>query len=316
MKRMVLAAVVLVGLALVALPRCGAAAEDKLDLRFRLVKGESYKLLTTIDQTFVQKIDGDEQSVVQKMSLGCTYHVKEVDDAGTATIETSFDSLSFRQDGPAGKIEYDSENPPDELNPMLKGFAFFVGQKFSIKTAPNGTVTDIEGVDEIFDKMTEALDVPDGPMKNSIIANMKAQFGEEAMKEMVEKRTAIFPEEPVSVGDSWSKKRAFTMGVPMTIDATYTLKSRKDGIATIAVKAKVEPNADAPPMEMGSVTVQYRLSGTMEGTCQIVETTGWFHTGLAKGKLSGTTTMTGIPGLETDQTWQISVENTTRFESK
>jgi len=316
MKRLGVAVVVLVGLALVVLPRCATAAEDGIDLGFHLKEGESYGLLVTMDQTMVQTINGNEQRMAQKMSFGYTYHVKEVDDAGVATIETSFDSLSFQQDGPMGRIEYNSEDPPDELNPMLKVFAFLVDKKFSMKMAPDGTVTDIEGLDKLFDDMIKALELPDGPMKDSIIKSVKGQFGEKAMKEAMGKMTAIYPGKLVEVGDTWSLKLNMEMGMAMSIDSTYTLKSIENGIVTVTAVAEIQPNPEAPAMEMGPVKMRYALSGPMEGTFEMLEATGWFQRGIVTQKLSGTIIMSGLPGQAGDQSWPISMETVMTMEPK
>jgi len=316
MKRTVVAVLTLVGLALVVLPRCATAAEDEIALGFHLKAGEAYGLLATVDQTIVQTVQGKKQNVAQKIVMGYTYHVLDVDEAGVATIYTSIDSILFRQDGPMGRNEYDSENPPDEPNPMLKGFAFLAGQGFSMKMAPNGTITDIEGVDKMFDDMIEALEMPDGPMKDAIVKSMKTQFGEKAMEEAMGKMTAVYPDEPVGVGDTWSQKLDLEMGIAMAIDATYTLKSVENGIATITIKAEIEPNPEAPPMEMGPMKMRYAVSGPMEGTYKVLVETGWFQRGIITQKLSGSITVTGLPGQTGDQTWPISIESVITMEPK
>ncbi len=316
MKRTGVAITAIVALALVLLPRCGQAAEDKVELRFRLEEGESYKLRVTIEQEIVQWIEGEEQEISQTIGIGETFTVKDVDDEGTMTVEVTFGPMAMKMEGPQGTFEYDSEDPPNDVPLLAQGLAAMVGSSFTMKLTPEGRVTDLKGVDKMFERIFESLDLPEGPIKDSIVESLKNQFGDEALKEMMGNIMTGLPDKPVGIGDSWSHTIVLTKGFPMIIKYTSTLTARKDGVATIKVESTIKSNPDAPPMKMGPMTMKYKFKGSQNGTFRLDEATGWFVEGEVKQEMSGEIIMTGIPGQTEEQSLPILIEGVIKLESK
>lgn len=289
---------------------------DRIELKFRFEEGKSYKLQVTMEMEIVQWIEGEEQETTQTIGIGETLHVKEVDADGTATIELTFGPMSIKMKGPMGTIEYNSEDPPDEVALPAKAFAAMLGQGFTLKMTPTGRVTDIQGVDKMFEAIFEAIDIPEGPMMDSVVEGLKQQFGDEALKEMMEKMTAVFPDKPVAIGDSWSLKATLATGFPVIMENTWTLTDRKDGVATINVESTFKPNPEGEPMKIGPMTMRFRLKGSQKGTFKLDEATGWFIEGELTQKMAGEVTMKGIPGQTEEMSVPMTIETVMKFESK
>ena len=305
MKRILL----IVGiLALVAgmLFSCGGGSK-KLDLRLRLGQGKSYSTKMVADQTITQTIQGQTQEIKQTIGMAYTYDVKKVESDGSAQVDIAYDWILYSQDGPMGKSEYDSSNPPATLPDAALGYAALLGKGFSMTVTPLGEVTGVQGIDALLWGILDTLNVPAGSTRDALLENLQAQFGEEAMKESFEKATAIYPEKPVAVGDSWSKKLVLAMGMPMIVDNTWTLKSRKDGVAFVDVKSTIAPNPDAKPMEISGMTVSYEVSGDQNGTLELDEATGWPLRSNMTQNLSGQISAAGM-------TWPITIVSDIRFE--
>ncbi|MHC4199999.1 MAG: DUF6263 family protein, partial [Planctomycetota bacterium] len=252
-----------------------ASCSKKLKLRLRLEKGKSYGVQTTVDQKIDQDMMGQKQSMTQVMSMGNTYKVTDVDGEGNASVDVTYTSVRYKQSGPMGLIDYDSKKPSGAVHPVARGFAGLVGQGFSMELPPDGHARKITGVDKMLDSMAKGLGLPEGPVRQQLKDGMKEQFGETAHQETMKKTFAVYPGDPVEVGDSWTTKVALTKGYPMVAENTYTLKARSGGVATVAVKSKVSPNKDAGPTKMGPMSMKLQLSGTEEGTMEIDEATGW-----------------------------------------
>jgi hypothetical protein len=75
--------------------------------------------------------------------------------------------------------------------------------------------------------------------------------------------------------------------MPTVVNNTWTLKSRQDGVIFIDVQSTVEPNPNAPALEMGTAKVKHKLSGTQHGTIEMDEATGWVLRSTVKQDLSG-----------------------------
>ncbi len=295
------------------------AAADKLDLKFHLEKGKSYKLLITIEQNIVVWIGGAEQETKHTLGIGQTFKVTDVDEEGTATLEVTFGPMSMKLEGSTGTIEYNSDDPPDSIEEVplaARAFALMVGRTFTMKMTPEGRVLEIKGMDKIFEAIFKSLGLPDDPMKDTVADGLRRQFGEDAMKEMLESAMAVCPDRPVGTGESWSAKMALTKTLPMIMEQTWTLTARNDGVATVKVEATIKPNKDAPAAKMGPATVTYTLKGSEKGTYKLDETTGWLIEGDMTLELSGEITTKGMPGQPKEMSLPILIEGTFKFESK
>ena len=285
-----------------------AGANDKIELRLRLEPGKAYKLRMTAAQTITQTMGGAKQEMAQTVGFQLKHDVQEVGDDGTAVIQVTYDSVQYKVDGPIAQIDYDSSNPPpaDALHPMVKGFAALVGESFWMDLTPQGQPTRIEGADQLVARVAEKTD----PMLEN---QLKQQFGDQALKEMMEQMMGIYPDQPVAVGDSWSKKMVITKGLPMVMNNTWTLKSRQDGVAFIDVQSNLEPNPDAPALRMGPAKVKQQLSGTQQGSIEMDEATGWVLRSTVDQELSGDLAVEGGPQA---MTIPMSVESQIRVEGQ
>ena len=274
-----------------------AAPPGKIELRLRLEPGKAYKLRMTAAQKITQTLAGMKQEMPQTTGFELRHDVKEVRDDGTAVIRVTYDSFQYKTEGPMGKVDYDSSKPPAEeaLHPMAKGFAALVGESFWIDLTPLGRATRVEGADQLAARVAAKIEVPMESLRATVEQQMKDQFGDQALKETMEQMMGIYPDQPVGVGDSWSKKMVVTRGMPVVINNTWTLKSRREGVAFIDVQSSVEPNPDAEPMEMGPAKVKPRLAGTQQGSIEMDEATGWVLRSTVKQQLSGALTIEGGP---------------------
>jgi hypothetical protein len=301
--------IALVGLSLaLLLARAGAAAaEEKLELHLRLKKGQEYRLRLTVDQHVVQtppppspagnrpqrqqqrqQPPPQPQAIEQTLAVGYTMSVEDVDAGGAMTLATKYDSVLFRQKGPAGVVEFDSKNPPKQLPPSAKAFAALPGLGFKMTVTSEGAIKSIDGLDDMLAELLRRLDVADGPARANLQKVLTEQFGEAAMKQNMQNLFALYPPRPVAVGESWGRKLVVAKGFPLVIDGTYTLKSRDNGVAEIALDAKVSPNADAGGVDLGTGKMSYELSGTQRGSAKVEEATGWTRSLTTEQDVAGT----------------------------
>ena len=283
---------------IVALLVCGAARaqEGKLELRLRLKQGETYRVRTTVEQKINQTAGANQQVTEQTIGVGYAIAVSAVDGAGNMKVTTKYDSVLFRQKGPSGAVEYDSTNAPKQVPPAARAFAALSGLHYGATLTPAGQVAAVEGLDAMLADMVRNLELPEGPTKAAVQKVLTEQFGEEAMKQNVQGMFALYPDEPVAVGDSWRRKVVVAKGFPVVIDATYTLKARDAGVATVEVKATLSPNEAAGPVDLGTGKMSYDLKGEQSGSVQIDEATGWTRSLTTEQLVSGTIRFQGTGG--------------------
>jgi hypothetical protein len=292
---------------LIGLFSTAALAQDKLELRLRLKKGQEYRLRLTVDQHVVQtppppspagnrpqrqqqrqQPPPQPQAIEQTLAIGYTMSVEDVGGDGAMTLATKYDSVLFRQKGPAGAIEYDSKKPPKQPPAAAKAFAALPGLGFRMTVTGDGAVKSVDGLDEMLAEMLRRLDVADGPARANLQKVLTEQFGEAAMKQNMQNLFALYPPRPVAVGESWGRRLVVAKGFPLVIDGTYSVKSREGGVAEIALDAKVSPNADAGGVDLGTGKMTYELSGTQRGSAKVDEATGWTRSLVTEQDVAGT----------------------------
>lgn len=292
------------------------AQEQKVTLGLRLQEGKSYNLQTIVDQQIAQTIQNQKIDLNQTIGFNYVYEVVKIDENGVASVNVTYKAVQFRSQGPTGAVDYDSTDAPKQVAPTAKGFAALVGETFSMKLAPSGRVLEIQGVSSMLQRVIGKLDLPPGPARTELENNMKGQFGDQAMKASMENLTAIYPDRPVEIGDSWTKRVTIDKGFPMILESTYTLKARKNGVAVIALRNIIKPNPDAQPVQVGAIKMRYALSGEMQGTLEMEESTGWITHSQQNQKASGQITLLDGPQGARPTSWPISIKSIVRLDSE
>ena len=294
MKTLRLACALLAGTVILGRMAYGQAAEAGKSndapvlLRYHFHAKDVHNMKMVMTQKITQEVQGQETIIKQTTGFGYRMTVLNVDDKGNAETQMTYRSVIWKQDGgPMGTQEYDSTKKSDAIPQMAQGFAGLVDQSFTVKFAPDGQVLEIKGVDEMQQHMFAKLNLP-GEQGAAIEKALKEQFGDTALKEMLEQTTRIYLAQPVSVGDSWRQHLELSKGVAMLIDNKYTLTDRSKGIATLTIKSVCKPNSKATPLDLGMMKMGYELSGTQDGTIEVDENTGWIRRSKATQKLSGT----------------------------
>lgn len=281
---------------LVAVRAHAQAQPDKLELRLRLKQGETYRLKTTIQQQVAQTAGANRQETEQTFAVGYAMAVESVAASGEMKLSTRYDSILFRQKGPSGVVEYDSDNPPKQVPQAARAFAALLGLGFRMTLTPAGRVTAVEGLDAMFEEMVRRLELPEGPAKAAVQKVLAEQFGEDAMKQNLQNMFALYPEAPVAAGDAWQRRFVVSKGFPIVIEGTYTLKERAAGVARVDIKAAISPNDAAGPVDLGTGKMTYDLRGEQRGTAEIEEATGWTRALTTEQELSGTLRFQGAGG--------------------
>ncbi len=296
---------------------CGsfaAGAADTVNLRLHPTKGQIQKLNTTIEQKVTNTINGTPQSVNQSIGLGYRFETLDVAADDIATVKVTFDTITFKQTSAVDNIEYDSANPPAQIHPRAKGFAALAGQTFIMNVAPSGKISQITGLDAMVDSILKKLDLPQTPAKPVIERSIRREFGEDAVRDNMEIMFALYPDKPVSVGQSWTRKISMSKGIPLTMENTFTLKEVTGDVALLALKGKLASNPDAAPLDLGSHKISYLLAGDLSGTMKVSKETGWILAAEMNEKFSGD--MTTDLGADRTTKTPISAETKIVMDAK
>ena len=299
-------------LAAIVIPAAGA---EKITLGLHLKTGQTFHLVTTVESNLTQTIMGQEMIATSTNGTGYTYEIQQVADDGTATCKVTYDSVQVKMSMGGFDMEYDSTKPAAGTSPMIKPFTALVGQSFSLRISPAGRVSDVQGVEAIYERMLKGLELPDESMRGMVEQQVKEQFGAKSIQEAMEQMIGTgVPDGGVDVGDSWVRRASMARPYPMSLESKFTLKERKDGIAFIDVVSKIGPNPAVKPMQVGPMTMTYEFTGERKGQLEIEEATGWTVGAKYTQQMSGTINAEGGP--QGPMSIPVSGTITTRIESK
>jgi len=305
-------AIILVAAAIAStiLCRTGSAA---VQLQLKLDKGKTYHERTVVDQKITQTVMGQEQVINLSLGTGMKLDVLDVDAQGNMRIRYTCTWSMFKQTGGMAGIDYDSGRQPT-APAGAEPLAALLGQSYVVRLDPKGEVLDVNGVEEMRDAVHKKL--PPGAESGPAMNVVNPYLDKQKLKEIIESAMAVYPDKPVEQGESWSEKKALTLGFGMLTESKWTLQKREAGVATIATASSVRSNPDAPPMDSQGMKVKFDVSGTQEGTIRMAEATGLITTNqnrqLLKGEIQVGTGAEGPPmmaipvGFETNSKFEMS----------
>ncbi|MBN1917817.1 MAG: hypothetical protein JW889_07910 [Verrucomicrobia bacterium] len=310
-------------LLLVALSLAAPAADDgenTLDLRLRLEKGDTYTFTTQIQSTVDRWLTDGEVSETTTLALAQTVKVVAVKDTGAATLSVTYDRIALKIESDAGVFEFDSANPPDELEFPLNVLDALVGQSLMVKVSPTGKITSITNRHTVRMALTEALegdseeedeDDEDGTSRRvtrvisimaqgdnaSTLANyydgMRLLTDDKVFYEHLAFLAVLYADAPVKTSETWNKTTKETGRYAGTCETTYKLVSGGNGTAEIQLAGTIKGDPDAKPLKtgisFGPTAPMTELEGTHKGAVTIDENTGLVREGTLIRSIKGNT---------------------------
>lgn len=274
MKNRKLTAVVVL-LFLVIMQGCNSSGnktgdKDAVLLQFNLQKGKSY--------TYSMNMDMDAEVQGQKMdnSMGFDYSLYVVDDKDSVkTLRTTFDRVKMEMSAGQVNIDVDTDEPQKDsvvdirANPMgIMSNMFYAmkGKSFEMKINNRGEVLSVTGLDELQQAMINSFG-DDENVKQAMGQAFQSQFNEENIKKSFAQSFSIYPDKPVKVGDTWTKK--MSMGGPMAADmnTTYKVKEINNGNVVLDLTSDLDMNG-TKGTSTGTMKVQPETGMVLDATLE------------------------------------------------
>ena len=221
-------------------PKAKAPTGQKVALKLNLKQGDK----STIKMMADQKMQVAGQDITNLLGIGWDQEVQSLDAQGNATVKITFVAVRFKMSAGPMQVDYDSEKG-GEAPPMAAFLAPMVGQGFTFKISPTGKVSDVQGADQMLEKMAEKM--PPGANKEQL----KQQFGEQMVGNMYD----FYPDQPVDNGDSWERTQKMASSIGAETKTKYTVLDHDDNV-TLGIDGTVE----------GKEGGQMKLSGKQTGT--------------------------------------------------
>jgi hypothetical protein len=295
---------------LCALP---SRAQEKVQLRLNLQKGQTFDQIIAMQQKASQTIQNRRTDVVSNVRFGIQSEVLEKKSDGTFKIKTTYRSAQMdnRITGVGDEefvTHYDSTRTGNKVEPSAQVLEAMIGQSIISTVSPRGEVLKIEGWDKLTERIVDNMNVP-AAQRAQMLKTMQAGLKSQTAQTM---GLAIFPEAPVAIGDSWTTQNAQITTVPIALTTRTTLTARENGNAILSVQSKIGGNPEASAIEVGDSETRTHLSGTQNGVMRVDESSGLPRSYELHLRLAGRVWVTNSKKPETNLSFPIYVKSTIR----
>jgi hypothetical protein len=280
--------------------------------------GQTFDQGSSIEMKISQTIQKKRMDMTMNVRFELHNEVLNVGDDGTITLQTTYQSIVSTDCLAVNEkvypaIHYDSNKPTKIIPAADQSLAALVGQSLVSTISPRGETLSIAGMDDIIQRIIANEKSP--ALRAELQKNLKASFDSQGKQAL---GIAIFPESAVSVGDSWKTQNIQFAQVPLSVSAQYSLNSRQNGLATLAVQSTISAHAVSPSIKIQGNPVSYNLSGTQNGVLHVNEQSGWTHDAELHQRISGRISVKnpqtphGKAAKTTSASWPIYIKSTIR----
>ena len=204
--------------------------KDMVTLKYVVKKGDKFNYKMIAKTSNMEKSPATEDKEVKQDNEINYFYQKEVDNvdgSGIISYKITFDSINISSSMGDQSIRYNSNvNDSVKMNPAFVQYNAVIANPFYIRVSPFGEITDVYGMEKIFEGLFKALG---DTLSEKDKQEIKQSFGEESIKEILQQEYQVCPQGPVAIDSSWSK--AFNTSVlffEVVNNAKYTMKSVED----------------------------------------------------------------------------------------
>jgi hypothetical protein len=272
------------------------SAQNSVSLKLNLTKNKVYRFSSASDQTIIQTINGNQQTIESKTINAVS--IKMIDaTADFLVTEVRFDTLITNTNSMGKTSNITSVSAGDIKSSETSDIMSCIMNRLSknalyVKMDYAGRVLEIVNAKMLSDlimKDTSSITLT-GIMASSVKTQIQNLVSDNTLKTMVELFTHYLPGREVSKGDSWNISMATNSGgMSLDINTTYHLDEVNGITADISSESDIKAAANAVPMEAGGAKISYDdLKGLSKSTILIDISTGLLLEENAKTHIAGT----------------------------
>jgi hypothetical protein len=284
---------------------CAAAlGQNSANLRMNPEKNKSYRLISTTEQTILQTVNGNQQTI--ESFTGYTISLKMVDSTPEFIVaEIRLDTLTTKTNT-MGKTSFMSSSlegnvKSDESSEIVSYFMNRMSRnpiyaKIDFTGKPS-EIVNLKMLAGVVLKDTSLITVSD-PLGAALKTQISNMVSEDGIISIIDGFTNYLPGKTVNTGDKWSVTTTTNAG-GMSLDITTT--SKLDVIsgnnASITSESNIKASANAIPMVSGGAKITYDdIKGISKSSIVIDIRTGLVIELNSKTHLAGNLGVT-VPGM-------------------
>jgi hypothetical protein len=288
-------------------------AQNGVNLKMNLEKNKVYRFSSSSEQTIVQTINGNQQTVESKTNN--TISIKMVDVTPDFMItEVHLDTIIVKTNSMGKTTNMSSVTEGNMASSETSEVMSSIMNKLSknalyIKMDFSGKVIDIVNAKMLSDvilKDTSALTLT-GPVKAAIIPQIVNMVNAKTLSTTVELFTHFLPAKQVSTGESWNVTVSTNSGgMALDISTDYHLDGINGDAANVTAESNIKAAENAAPMQSGPAKITYDdLKGLSKSNMVIDTRTGLLIEEKGKTHIAGNLGISG-PGFSMQMPMDIN----------
>lgn len=189
-----------------------ASAQVKLEFKFPEGRTSTYENNLAVDQTL--SISGQAIPTMSKQTSMLTTTVGAPREDGVTPLAETLGAVKAELSLP-GDIELtiDSTDPQDpegelpQITSIRKTIRALDGLSFTILVGSGGEVVGVEGIEEALQ----------GDLAPDVVASLRQRLDPQVLTQEYEQEYSIFPDEPVTAGQTWEREEILNLGEGQTL---------------------------------------------------------------------------------------------------
>ena len=260
---------------------------QEASLLLNLKEGETYFQNYKTNYVVKQRIGNKTYVTNVKINIKLSFYVKSVLDTGYLVEMYFLDNYtSVKTTGNKKgvvKSKEHSKNPANVLFARLRKFPML------IVVTQTGDTYELRGFDQIIDSALNTMeDITD--QQRQYYKNTLLNYSQYGYNDM----SLIYDTSTVEVGHTWNYEYQVNAGIPLVVDATYTLA--KITPKYFIVTDTLEMYSTDEPVKNDYGTIVYDIKGNTIGNIRLDRESGWLTKSVLRQKLQGSYILTTDDG--------------------
>jgi len=266
-----------------------SCTSEKVNLRFNLKKGELYSQKSTSQIKLKQEIAGNKIDIDMTVYGEMSYLVKSIEE-DYYNMDVAYESMSIEMKMPNMTMKFNSEDHGggNLFSNILGGL---LHKTFQIKLTKAGKILEVKGIDDVFGSMFDKFPNISEAQKAQITSLIKQSYGGESFKSSLELMTAIFPKNPVSIGDKWVNKSTQNQGMHLEYNSNFEFIEQTTDSYNIVGNSIIKTKKEEVIGQTGLPTV-FNMDGNMVSHIEVDKKSGWILNAKIDMNLKGDVSVT------------------------
>src|SRR6185437_1447641 len=287
---------------------------QKQKLGFNLVVGKTYYQIMQSSSDIEQDIKGQKVSINLTISGQIAFKVTNLIDT-IYDISVSYHQLAMSMKLPNRDVSFNSDNK-DENDIFSQLLSAIIDKPFFIKMTTLGRIVEVKNIDSVFEEALDKFSKLSETQKQQMMGQLMQSFGEKSFKGNFEMITAIYSNNRVEKGDTWTTKTNLETGMAATLITTFELKDKVENYNLIIGNGNIETLKKDAYTQVNGMPAKYNLTGTLNSSLKVDNKTGWIIEGKINELISGTVEIKDNPNLPGGMSIPMSISAENTYSSK